>query len=182
MSNRRLIRAVFPGMFDPLTNGHLDIINRARELVDELIVAVGQNPGKRALFTPEERVAMIRELVDGMEGVRVEAYSGLTAEFVQSVHAGVLIRGIRDNVDLHYELEQANINLIIGSVETLFLMTRDQFALTSSTYIKQIVELGCTDVKRLSRLVPESVAKRLRAKVSSGMPEELSSMNLRPRD
>ena len=182
MAQRHLIRAVFPGMFDPITKGHLDIINRAREMVDELIVAVGQNPEKRALFTPAERVAMVQELIEGMDGVRVEAYSGLTAEFVKSVNAQVLIRGIRDNVDLHYELEQANINLIIGNVETLFLMSRDQFALISSTYIKQIVELGCTDIERLSKLIPETVAKRLRAKVAAGMVQGLSSAKLRPQD
>ena len=166
MPNHRTIRAVFPGAFDPITHGHLDIIRRGRLLADELIVAVGHNPEKPALFTPEERVAMVRELLGDMPGVRVESYQGLTAEFVQSVQANIIIRGIRDNVDLHYELQQANINLAIGNVETVFLLTRDQFALTSSTYIKQIAELGCLDEERLSRLVPPIVAKRLRDKLA----------------
>jgi pantetheine-phosphate adenylyltransferase len=182
MPNSKRIRAVFPGTFDPITNGHVDVVKRARELVDELIVAVGHNPMKRALFTAEERVEMMRELMEGMDGIRVESYDGLTAEFVQRVGAKVIIRGIRDNVDLHYELEQANVNLVIGDVETVFLMTRDQFALTSSTYIKQIVELGCVDAKRLTRFVPPSVARRLAEKVAGGIPAELSSLNLRPRD
>jgi pantetheine-phosphate adenylyltransferase len=165
MSRPRPIRAVFPGTFDPITNGHLDIIKRGIVLVDELIIAVGHNPEKQALFSPEERVEMVRELTADMKTVRVEAYQGLTGDFVQKVKANVIIRGIRDNVDLHYELQQANINLAIAGVETVFLLTRDQFALTSSTYIKQIVELGYQDLKRLSQLVPHGVAKRLRDKL-----------------
>jgi pantetheine-phosphate adenylyltransferase len=164
MPHTKITRAVFPGAFDPITKGHLDIIKRAAEFCDELIVAVGRNPEKAALFTDSERVEMIRELTAGCPEVRVQAYSGLTADFVRSVRAGLIVRGIRDNVDLHYELQQANVNLAIGDVETIFLMARDQFALTSSTYIKQIVELGCTDVEVLSRLVPPTVARRLRSK------------------
>ena len=164
MPERNLIRAVLPGAFDPLTNGHLDLIKRAAQMVDELIVAIGHNPEKAALFTAPERMEMLREVLAGMDGVLVQAYEGLTADFVKSVDAKVIIRGIRDNVDLHYELQQANVNLIVGNVETLFLMTRDQFALTSSTYIKQIVEMGVQDLERLSRLVPANVAVRLRDK------------------
>ena len=165
MPASKSIRAVFPGTFDPITNGHLDIIKRATNLADELIIAVGHNPEKAALFTADERVAMIRELTVGMPGVRVETYQGLTGEFVQQVKADIIIRGIRDNVDLHYELQQANINLTIANVETVFLLTSDQFALTSSTYIKQIVELGYNDLDRLSRIVPVDVARRLRDKL-----------------
>jgi len=168
MSQRKSTRAVFPGAFDPITHGHLDIIKRAQAFVDELIVAIGQNPEKRELFTAAQRVEMVRELIGDMPRVRVEAYEGLTAEFVRRVGAQMIIRGIRDNVDLHYELQQSNINLIVGEVETIFLMTRDQFAMTSSTYIKQIVELGCNDMERLSRLVPPSVAERLRRKFGGG--------------
>lgn len=166
MSRSKSIRAVFPGTFDPLTNGHLDIIKRATVLADELIIAVGHNPQKAALFTPEERVEMIRELIVDMKNVRVESYQGLTGDFVRAVKANIIVRGIRDNVDLHYELEQANINLAIADIETVFLLTRDQFAMTSSTYIKQIVELGYQEIERLARIVPLSVARRLRDKLS----------------
>ncbi len=166
MPNQKIV-AVFPGAFDPITKGHVDLIQRGREIVDELIVAVGHNPEKHPLFTPEERVDMIRELVADMGDVRVEPYEGLTADFVESVHASLIIRGIRDNVDLHYELQQANVNLLVGNVETIFLMTRDQFALISSTYIKQIVEMGCHDLSRIERLVPGSVARRLLQKYTS---------------
>lgn len=165
MPTRKLIRAVFPGAFDPLTHGHLDIIKRAREFVDELIVAVGQNPEKQEVFTAAERMEMIGELLGELKRVRIESYEGLTAEYVQSVGADFIIRGIRDNVDLHYELEQANINMLVGGVETIFLMTRDRFALTSSTYIKQVVALGCQDLERLSSIVPPMVAERLRKKL-----------------
>lgn len=165
MSKSKPIRAVFPGTFDPITNGHLDIVKRATVLADELIIAVGHNPQKAALFTAEERVEMIKELIVDMKCVRVEAYEGLTGDFVRAVHADLIVRGIRDNVDLHYELEQANINLAIADIETVFLLTRDQFAMTSSTYIKQIVELGYQELDRLSRIVPLSVARRLRDKL-----------------
>ncbi len=164
MTQRKSTRAVFPGTFDPITHGHLDVIKRAREFVDELIVAVGRNPEKRELFTAEERVEMMRELIGDLPRVRVEAYEGLTAEFVRRVGAQIIVRGIRDTVDLHYEIQQANVNMAVGGVETIFLMTGDQFALISSTYIKQIVELGCQDMERLSRLVPANVAERLRRK------------------
>lgn len=164
MSTRRSIRAVFPGTFDPITHGHLDVIKRARDFVDELIVAIGHNPEKRELFTAAERVEMMRELIGDLPRVRIETYEGLTAEFVRRVGAQMIIRGIRDNVDLHFELQQANVNMAVGGVETVFLLTRDQFALISSTYIKQIVELGCQDTERLSRLVPPNVAERLRQK------------------
>lgn len=171
MSQERPKRGVFPGTFDPVTHGHIDIIKRGLRLVDELIVAVGHNPEKKSFFTPKERIEMINELVGDLPHVAVKAYEGLTAEFVQEVGADLIIRGIRDNVDLHFELQQANINLAISGVETVFLLTRDQFALTSSTYIKQIVALGMDDVDRLGRLVPPSVARRLRDKV---MHEPLS--------
>src|SRR6185369_6486783 len=163
-SDHKPIRAVFPGAFDPPTNGHMDLIRRAINIVDELIVAIGHNPEKEALFTTAERLEMIEEMILDVPGVSVQAYAGLTAEFVQSVGAKAIVRGIRDNVDLHNELQQANINLIVGGVETIFLMASDQFAMTSSTYIKQIVELGMHDLERLGRLVPPSVATRLRDK------------------
>jgi pantetheine-phosphate adenylyltransferase len=164
MTDQRPKIGVFPGTFDPITIGHLDIIKRGRRLVNQLIVAVGHNPEKKALFSAAERVEMVQELVRDWPDVQVMTYQGLTAEFVRTVDADIILRGIRDNVDLHYELQQANINLAIGEIETIFLLSRDQFALTSSTYIKQIVELGMRDVDRLSLLVPPNVANRLREK------------------
>lgn len=169
MPNTGLKRGVFPGTFDPITNGHIDLIQRGLKFVDELIVAVGHNPEKKELFTPQERIEMIQELISDLKNVRVETYEGLTAEYVQEVQADIILRGIRDNVDLHYELQQANINMAIGGIETIFLMTNDRYALTSSTYIKQIVALGMDDVDRLSRLVPPNVAQRLHDKFGLGV-------------
>lgn len=156
-------RAVFPGTFDPITNGHLDVIERAGRIFGKLVVAVGRNPEKSEVFTQDERVAMIEELVANSENVSVASYEGLTIDFVRSVKADVIVRGIRDGVDLRDELHAANTNLIVGGVETVFLLAAEQFALTSSTFIKQIVAMGGEQADRLSALVPKTVLKRLRA-------------------
>lgn len=161
MSQRSSHLAIFPGMFDPVTHGHLDIIQRASRLYDRLIVAVGVNPLKTAVFSPEERKQMVVEHTPELTNVEVMTYSGLTIEFARGVGARVILRGIRDNVDLHAELEIATTNLIIGDIETVFLMTSGQHILTSSTLIKQIVEIGRYDSNHLARLVPLDVAKRL---------------------
>jgi len=159
--------AVFPGAFDPVTNGHLNLIHRAAGLFDKLIVGVGHNPEKKALFDAEERAAMIEAELRDLPEVQVRAYAGLTVEFVRSVGAHVILRGIRDAVDLRTELLAANTNMIVGGVETVFLMASDQYALTSSTLIKQIVELGGHGAKELTRLVPVEVYKRLIEKFPS---------------
>lgn len=156
-SAKSVIVAVFPGAFDPVTNGHLDIIRRATKLFDRVIVGVGRNPEKRELFSTQERVAMLRAELEDLPNIEVQAYEGLTMEFVRSVGGRVILRGIRDALDLRSELQAANANLIVGGVETIFLMTSDQHALTSSTLIKQIVELGGHRAKELTRLVPDAV-------------------------
>ena len=156
-------RAVFPGQFDPMTNGHLDLIRRGAPLFDELVVGVGVNPEKTELFSQEERYEIVREVVAGLPGVRVELYRGLTADFVKAVNANCLLRGIRDITDLRYEFQSALANRTVGGVETLFLMTGDQYALTSSSLIRQVVVLG-GDVEALQTLVPPIVVERLREK------------------
>ena len=158
------IIAVFPGAFDPISHGHVDIIRRGSRLFEHLIVAVGHNPEKTELFTAAERVEMLREVCAEFPNVGVDSYDGLTALYVRRVGARVILRGIRDTVDLRSELRSANTNLMVGDVETVLLMTSDQHALTSSTLIKQIVEIGGYDFARLSRLVPENVVRRLEAK------------------
>src|SRR4051794_35226819 len=142
MSQRTPKIAVFPGQFDPITNGHLDVIRRGVALFDELIVAVGINPEKRELFSIDERVSMTRTLLKGTAGVRVEQYSGLTVDFVREVNAAVILRGMRDVSDLRYEFQMGQVNRAVGDVETVFIMTGDQYALTSSSLIRQIVSLG----------------------------------------
>jgi len=167
MREHTTVVAVFPGMFDPVTYGHLDIIQRACSLYDRLIVAVGHNPLKTEVFTPEERVEMLVQHTADLPNVEVRTYSGLTVEFARNVGARVILRGIRDTVDLHAELEIAMTNRIIGGIETVFLMTSGHHILTSSTLIKQIVEIGRYDSDHLARLVPLDVAKRLEDRLRS---------------
>ena len=169
VSDSRPKRAVFPGQFDPFTNGHLDVIRRGAPLFDELIVGVGVNPEKSELFTQDQRFDIAREVVGDTPGVRVERYSGLTADFVKRVGATCLLRGIRDITDLRYEFQSALANRTVGDVETLFLMTGDKYALTSSSLIRQVVELG-GDVERLRPLIPESVVRRLRERQQHRVP------------
>lgn len=158
---RSKLTAVFSGVFDPITDGHLDIIRRGAHIFATVVVGVGTNPEKHDLLSKSERVQIIKDLVADIPNVRVQAYDGLTIDFVKRVSAGVILKGIRDSVDLRYELQQANTNRLAGGVETLFLLTRDQHALTSSSLIKQIVAMG-GDV---SSLVPPSVAEALKRKL-----------------
>ncbi len=153
--------AVFPGAFDPFTHGHRDIAVRARRLFEELIIAVGVNPEKKAWFSAEDRVQMIRETLAGEPGIIVDSYDGLTMDFVRRIGATVLVRGIRDTVDLREEIRIASVNRLIGEVETVFLMADDEHALTASSLIKQIVDMGGLDEQRMARLVPPAVVKRL---------------------
>jgi len=159
--------AVFPGQFDPITNGHLDVIRRATGLFDELIVAVGINPEKKEMFTIEERLAMIKTLLADIPHTRVDKFTGLTVDFVRSVKATVLLRGIRDASDLRYEFQLAMANRAVGGVETVFIMTGDEFALTSSSLIRQVVSLG-GDVGKLAGVLPKIVVDQLRAKQKAG--------------
>ncbi|HEV2293054.1 MAG TPA: pantetheine-phosphate adenylyltransferase [Tepidisphaeraceae bacterium] len=161
-------RALFPGQFDPITNGHLDVIARGGKLFDELIVAVGINPEKRELFTLDERLAMVQALLKNAPSVRVEKYSGLTVDFARKVGATAILRGIRDVSDLRYEFQLALANRAVGGVETVFIMTGDQYALTSSSLIRQVVSLG-GDINALGGLLPALVIERLRGKVNSGL-------------
>jgi pantetheine-phosphate adenylyltransferase len=152
--------AIFPGQFDPITRGHLDLIRRGAELYDRLIVAVGVNPDKRELFTLDERVDMIRDVTSDLHNVEVRSYSGLTMDFVKSVGAAVILRGLRDASDVRYEFQLALANRAVGGVETVFIMTGEPFALTSSSLIRQVVMLG-GELKQLFPVVPESVIDRL---------------------
>jgi pantetheine-phosphate adenylyltransferase len=155
--------AVFPGQFDPITNGHIDVIRRGVALFDELVIGVGNNPDKRELFSLEDRVDMIRELLKELPAVRVESFTGLTVDFVRGLKATAILRGIRDVSDLRYEFQLAMANRAVGGVETVFIMTGDQHALTSSSLIRQIFALG-GDLKQLHGLLPDSVIRRLRHK------------------
>jgi pantetheine-phosphate adenylyltransferase len=159
--------AVYPGSFDPVTFGHLDIIQRAARLFNEVVVGVGINPNKQELFTPEERSDLIAPHIAGLANVRVATYSGLTIDFVRQCAGSVLLRGIRDVNDLSHELQQANVNMMIGAIETIFMLTGDEYVLTSSTYIKQIYEMGGGKHAPIQRLVPPNVVAAMEHKLGT---------------
>jgi len=158
--NKKYVRAIFPGSFDPITNGHLDVINRGMKLFDELIIAVGRSPVKNQLFTPEERVEMISELIDHkkMPGVSVESFEGLMVEYAAGKKADVILRGLRSLTDVQYEFQLAMTNRAVAGIETIFIMTSEQYGFTSSTLIREIATLGGD----LSNLIPKSIQKRLK--------------------
>jgi pantetheine-phosphate adenylyltransferase len=152
--------AVFPGTFDPLTLGHLDIIDRGRKLFDRLIVAIGVNPGKEHLFSVDERLAVTRQLTKKFKNVTVEAYDGLTMQLVKKRKAAAILRGLRNLADLDYEFRIALTNRKLAGVETVFIMTAEEFGFTSSSLIKQIVALG-GNPQQLRSLLPQQVIDRL---------------------
>jgi pantetheine-phosphate adenylyltransferase len=159
---KKFVRAIFPGSFDPITNGHLDVINRGMKLFDELVVAVGRSPVKNQLFTPEERVEMIAELVRKLPGVSVEAFEGLTVEYATSRKADVILRGLRSLTDVQYEFQLAMTNRAVAGIETIFIMTSEQYGFTSSTLIREIASLGGD----LSNLIPKNIQERLKQRLN----------------
>ncbi|MBP8303813.1 MAG: pantetheine-phosphate adenylyltransferase [Phycisphaerae bacterium] len=158
---KKFVRAVFPGSFDPITNGHLDVIQRATGLFDELVVAVGRSPVKNQLFTPSERVEMIAELIGDMPGVIVESFEGLMVEYATKRKANVVLRGLRGLTDVQYEFQLAMTNRAVAGIETVFIMTSERYGFTSSTLIREIASLGGD----LSNLIPENVSRRLRTRL-----------------
>lgn len=166
--------AFYPGSFDPVTFGHLDVVKRGRKMFDRVIVGVGQNPSKETLFTQDERRDMVRFELDAMvkaepdfAPVEVLSYDGLTADFAKSIGATVLLKGIRNLSDLQSEIQQAITNRQVGGLETAFVVAGQDFAYTSSTLIRQVTAMG-DDLSVLSSMVPASVIERLRAKKAEG--------------
>jgi pantetheine-phosphate adenylyltransferase len=159
--------AIYPGSFDPITNGHIDVIRRGNKMFDELIIAVGQNPGKEELFSLQERVEMIRRLVADMPRVSVESFDCLTVEFAARKKADVMLRGLRNLSDVQYEFQLAMTNRTVAGIETVFIMTSEEFGYVSSTIVRQIAMLG-GDV---SKLLPQSVYQQLRKKLTQSSPK-----------
>jgi pantetheine-phosphate adenylyltransferase len=154
-------RAVYPGSFDPITNGHLDVIERARKLFDEVTVAVAHNDEKQALFTLQERLDLLHATVGQIDHVRIAQFDGLLVEFAAAQEANAVIRGLRAVSDFEFEFQMALMNRKLnGNVETIFLMPKEEYTYLSSRLVKEIARLG-GDV---SKFVPQVVAKALRQK------------------
>ena len=157
-------RAVCPGSFDPVTNGHVDVITRAAALYDELVVAVLVNPGKAGLFSVDERMALLREAVADVPNVTVDSFQGLLVDYCRSNDIPVIVKGLRAVSDFEYELQMAQMNRELAGVETLFVPTAPQVGHLSSSLVKQIATFG-GDV---SGLVPTAVHERLIAHREQG--------------
>ena len=152
---------VYPGTFDPITNGHLDIIKRAHQLFDKLYIVVPVNMGKSALFTTEERVELIKEVLKDLNDIEVVATDKLTVDFASSVNATAMVRGLRMVSDFDYELQLATINKKLNSqIETVFIMSSHEFSFLSSSAVKEIAKFG-GDV---SSFVPDVVNTALKNK------------------
>jgi pantetheine-phosphate adenylyltransferase len=156
--------AVYPGSFDPPTLGHLDVIERASTIFDEIIVAVGWNPSKNALLSPEERVEAIRQITGGMPNVRVDSFTGLLIDYVHQAGAGAIVRGLRATADFEYEFQMAMVNRRLSSeIETVFLMTRWEYSYLSSSIVKEVALLGGD----YSQLVPKQVVEIIKRALSA---------------
>ncbi len=153
--------AIYPGSFDPVTFGHIDLIKRALSLFDKIFVVVGENPEKRPFFNVEERVAMMKRAVGKMKGIHVESFAGLTVEYARKKGARSIIRGLRATSDFDYEFQMALTNReICKDIDTIFLMPSETHFYLSSKLIKEIAERGGS----VSTFVPPFVAKRLKEK------------------
>jgi pantetheine-phosphate adenylyltransferase len=150
--------ALYPGSFDPLTNGHLDVLFRARRLADRVIVAILENDSKKPLFSVEERLEMIREIVGADPGVSVRSFSGLLVDFAAQSGATLLVRGLRAISDYEYELQMALMNRRLApAIETVLLMAKEEYSYVSSRLVKEVARLGAD----VSGLVPEPIRHRL---------------------
>ena len=155
-------RAVCPGSFDPVTNGHLDIIGRSAGIFDDVIVAVLVNESKQGLFTIDERLDMLREVTKPYENVRVESFRGLTVDFCRAHDARVIVRGIRAVSDFDFELQMAQVNERMSGIATLFFPTAPEHSFLSSSLVREVAKFG-GDV---SAMVPAHVAQRLKERFS----------------
>jgi pantetheine-phosphate adenylyltransferase len=156
-------RAICPGSFDPVTNGHLDIIGRVSRLYDEVVVAVFVNQSKSGLFTVEERMDMLRAVTREYPNVRVDSFRGLTVDYCRTHDIAVIVKGLRAVSDFDYELQQSQMNLGLAGVETLFMATNPLYSFLSSSLIKDVAKWG-GDV---SPHVPDVVARKLTERLDS---------------
>jgi pantetheine-phosphate adenylyltransferase len=160
--------AVCPGSFDPVTNGHLDVFVRAASLADEVVVAVLINHSKAGLFTVDERIEMLREVVSDYDNIRVDSFHGLLVDYCKEHGITAIIKGLRAVSDFDYELQMAQMNYRLAGVETTFITTNPLYSFLSSSLVKEVAKFG-GDV---SGLVPEAVLKRLEPRLSATMEPE----------
>ena len=151
-------RAIYPGSFDPVTNGHVDIILRSSKIVDKLIVGVLNNSAKKSLFSVEERVSMLKELTKDLPNVEVTSFDGLLVDYMREIDASIIVRGLRAVTDFEYELQIAQTNHIENTdIETIFLATNLQYSYLSSTIVKEFASYGGD----ISKFVPEQFVDRI---------------------
>ncbi len=156
-------RAVCPGSFDPVTNGHLDVIGRAAGLFDEIVVAVGVNPSKSTrLFTAEERLDMLRQACSGWENVRVAEFSGLLTDFCRAEGIGAIVKGLRAVSDFDYELQMAQMNASLTQVETVFMPTSPEWSFLASSLVREIAQFGGDVSGLVPGFVREALVERFR--------------------
>lgn len=148
-------RAIFPGTFDPFTLGHLDILNRSKLIFDEVIIGIGENIDKKAMFSLEDRIDFIKSVVINSENIKVQSYKGLTIDFCKKVDANFIVRGVRNNVDFEFEKAIARTNRLLSKIETIFLLTSAKTSFISSSIVRELIK----NKGDYSRLIPESIAK-----------------------
>ena len=157
-------KAIYPGSFDPLTLGHLDIIERSARIVDELVVGVLNNSAKNSLFSLDERVSMIKEMTDSMPNVTVTSFNGLLVDYMREIDATIIVRGLRAVTDFEYELQMSQTNQKLDpNIETMFLTTSIEYSYLSSTTVREIAAFGGD----LTQIVPEAVALELEKKMNT---------------
>lgn len=155
--------ALFPGSFDPLTNGHLDIIQRASQLFDHVVVGVGHNTSKKALFTPEEKVDLISTVVADLPNVDVTIMHGLTVQFMSEIEAKFIVRGLRNSKDFEYERDIAGVNSALADVETILLLAKPENQNISSSMVKEIGSMGADN---MAKFVPKVVVDALKERLN----------------
>ncbi|HAS6066668.1 TPA: pantetheine-phosphate adenylyltransferase [Vibrio vulnificus] len=157
------MKVIYPGTFDPVTNGHLNLIERTHEMFDEVVIGVAASPSKNTMFTLEERVALMVKVVAHLPGVKVKGFSGLLVDFARQEQAKVLIRGLRTTVDFEYEFGLTNMyRKLLPGIESVFLTPEEEFAFLSSTIVREVAIHGGS----IEQFVPTAVAKAIEKKVN----------------